>query len=366
MISRPVRKNRKGGAALVAVLIMLILVAAGTAVMIVTGKGSIKEAADVPSISHDSSAPESQAEESKAAESAPESVAEPEPEEAPFPEPVKAEGFKEMDFKKLEMSTKYGILLDVEANEIVAGANYEKKLYPASLTKVMALIVAVENVKDPKAKYKFTEKVIAPLVEDNASMAGFMTGETVTFNDLLYASILVSGADGTAGLSNIVAGSEKEFVKLMNQKAEQMGLKNTHFTNASGLHDDDHYSTCLDMAKILSYALQNETCRKVLTADSYTTSKTKNFHPDGITLYSIVQDRLLGYFVDLDGDGNEDGKITGGKTGFTDEAGFCLELIYEYNDKTYIGMTCKSTYQDNSRDDTIMLLEKYVPKKKKG
>lgn len=360
------RRNQKGGAALIAVLIMLILVAAGTAVMIVTGKGKIEEAADVPTVKHDSSVAESQAEESQQpVESVPESQAEPEPEEEPpFPEPQKAADFKTMDFKKLGMSTKYGILLDVEANEIIAGSNYEKKLYPASLTKVMTLIVAVENVKDPKAKYKFTEKVLAPLVEDNASMAGFEVGESVSFEDLLYASILVSGADGTAGLANMISGSEEEFVKLMNLKAQQMGLVNTHFTNASGLHDDDHYSSCLDMAKILSYALQNETCRKVLTADSYTTTKTKKFHPEGITLYSIVQQRLMGFFVDLDGDYNEDGKLAGGKTGFTDEAGFCLELIYEYNKKTYIAMTCKSTYQDTSRDDTILLLENYVPKKK--
>ncbi len=356
------RSKRKGGAALVAVLIMLILVAAGTAIMIVTGKGRIKEAEEIPAVSREeSSIAESAADESAAEVSQPESQAEPEPEEPGYPEPQKAADYKDMDFKKLEMSTKYGILLDVDSNEILAGSNYEKKLYPASLTKIMTLIVAVENVEDPKAKYKFTEKVLAPLIEDNASMAGFEAGESVPFDDLLYGAVLMSGADATSGLANMVAGSEKEFVKLMNKKAHQLGLTGTNFTNASGLHDDDHYSTCKDMAVIMAYALQNEKCRKVLTTDVYTTAKTKQ-HEEGITFYSICHGRFMGFFVDLDGDYEADGEITGGKTGFTDEAGFCLEAIYEYNDKTYVALTCKSTYMETSVQDTIILLENYVPK----
>ena len=354
------KRNQRGGAALVAVLIMLILVAAGTAVMIVTGKGRIKEADTIPSITKDESS--SAAEDDSSAASQAESKAEPvasEPDKT-FPEPEKSADYKDVDFKKLGLSTKYSMLLDVEANEIVAGSNYEKKIYPASLTKLMTIIVAMENVKDPKAKYKFTDAVLDPLYEENASMAGFVSGETVTFNDLLYSSILVSGADGTSGLANMVAGSEKAFVELMNKKAAEMGLTGTHFTNASGLHDDNHYSTCKDMCILFSYAMQDKTLKKVLTTDTYTTSKTTQ-HEEGITLYSIVQSRFLGWYVDLNDDGLADGNILGGKTGFTDEASFCLEVLYEYEGKNYIGITCKSTYQLNSIQDTITLLEYYTP-----
>ena len=360
------RRNGKGGAALVAVLIMLILVAAGTAIMIVTGKGRIREAEDIPAAAKEESSAAESVQDTSAAESTESvEVQESEPEPAiEYPVPQKAADYKDIDYKGLSMSAKHAMLLDLETNEIIAGSKYDRKIYPASLTKVMSLVVAVENVKDPKAKYKFTEKDIAPLVEDNASVAGFEVGESVTFEDLLYASILRSGADGTLGLANMVAGSEKEFVKLMNAKAAEMGLENTHFTNASGLHDDDHYSTCFDMERILAYAMENETCRKVLTAKEYTTTKTKKFHPDGLTLYSIVEERILGWFVDLDGDGNADGEIIGGKTGFTDEAGFCMEFIYEYEGKTYLAITCFSASQLSSTEDCIKVLENYVPKKK--
>ena len=362
------KRNKRGGAALVAILIMLILVAAGTAVMIVTGKGKIREADDVPAVAHmDSSAADSGQDVSdtgtdvSASEQPVES--EPEPDEV-YPVPQKSADYKDIDYKGLQMSAKHAMLLDLDTNEIVAGSTYDRKIYPASLTKVMTLLVAVENVKDPKAKYKFTEKDLAPLIEENASMAGFSIGESVTFNDLLYASVLRSGADGTLGLANLVAGSENEFVKLMNQKAQAMGLENTRFTNASGLHDDNHYSTCLDMERILACAMQNETCKKVLTTKEYTTTKTKKFHPDGITLYSIVEERLMGWFVDLDGDNSADGKIIGGKTGFTDEAGFCMEYIYKYEDKIYLAITCFSATQESSTEDCIKVLENYVPKKK--
>ena len=361
------KRNRKGGAALVAVLIMLILVAAGTAVMIVTGKGRIREAEDVPAVAaEESSAADSSVPDGSAAE-ATESVepveSEPEP-VVEYPAPQKSADYKDIDYKGLSMSAKHAMLLDLDTNEILAGSKYVRKIYPASLTKVMTMLVAVENVKDPKAKYKFTEKDIAPLVEDNASVAGFQAGESVTFEDLLYASILRSGADGTLGLANLVAGSEKSFVKMMNDKAAEMGLENTHFTNSSGLHDDDHYSTCLDMERILAAAMQNETCRKVLTAKEYTTTKTKKFNPDGLLLTSIIEERILGWFVDLDGDGQPDGEITGGKTGFTDEAGFCMEFIYEYEGKTYLAITCFSATQISSTEDCIKVLENYVPMKK--
>ena len=176
------RRNGKGGAALVAVLIMLILVAAGTAVMIVTGKGRIREAEDIPAAAKEESSAAESVQDTSAAESTESvEVQESEPEPAiEYPVPQKAADYKDIDYKGLSMSAKHAMLLDLETNEIIAGSKYDRKIYPASLTKVMSLVVAVENVKDPKAKYKFTEKDIAPLVEDNASVAGFEIGESVT------------------------------------------------------------------------------------------------------------------------------------------------------------------------------------------
>lgn len=357
------RRKERGGAALVAILIMLIMLAAGTAIMIVTGKGRIAETDSLPSLINNSSA-DSKTDESGADPGAADSQAQQATESQPEPEPLIPEikvsdDYRDIDFKKLDISSKYNLLFDADTYTVLAGSYYEKKIYPASLTKVMTILVACENVQDTKAKFKFTEKIVNHLIEENASTAGFVAGESVTFKDLLYSSILVSGGDGTTGLATLVAGSEKKFVELMNKKAEELGLTGTHFTNASGLHDDKHYSTCKDMAIILAHALENKTCKKVLTADTYTTSKTTQ-HPDGITLYSITSQRLMGYYVDLDGDGAGEGKILGGKTGFTDEAGFALETIYEYDGKTYIAVNCKSLYELNSVEDNIAILENYV------
>ena len=105
-----------------------------------------------------------------------------------------------------------------------------------------------------------------------ASRAGFATGEQVTVTDLLYGCILPSGADATIGLAEHICGSEAAFVALMNDRAAQMGLKNTHFENTSGLHGEQHYSSPLDMAVILTQAMKDDTCRQVLSAVKYTTA----------------------------------------------------------------------------------------------
>ena len=226
---------------------------------------------------------------------------------------------------------------------------------------MLTLLVAAENIQDMDATYKFTSDDIDPLIEDNASRAGFEAGETVTMKDLLYSAILVSGADGTTGLANAVAGSEEKFVELMNAKIQELGLTGTKFVNASGLHNKNHYSTVQDIAVITKAAMDNETCREVLTATKYTTSKTKQ-HKDGIELTSIVAQRIEGYYVDCDGDGEADDGISieGGKTGFTDEAKYTLSTILDDNGHTYICVTTKSKDELKAVEDQIAIYEKYL------
>ena len=355
------RSSRKGGAALAAVLIMIILLAAGTAIMIVTGRGQIKEAADVPSVHQDESSSQPDESSSLPDDTGSQPDESSEPEKPVMAAPTIAADYKDIDFIEDKLSSKYAVLMDVDKNEIIAGTNIDKKIYPASLTKILSLIVAVENVEDTTVEFKFTADLLNPLVEERASVAGFLVDESVPFKDLLYGAILVSGADATSALAKIVAGSEKKFADMLNKKAEELGLTGTHFVNASGLHDDDHYSTCKDMAIALAYALKNDTCRKVLTADKYTTAKTEA-HPDGILLYSIVQSRFLGYYIDCDGDGAADPntKIEGGKTGFTDEAGYALATVLTRNNKTYICVNAHSTSDLSCTLDNIAIYEKYL------
>lgn len=349
------RTNKKGGAAIVAVLIVIMLVAVGSAALVVTGRYTIQASKVADAVVKVNSKPEESSSEEVSEVDDLSSVVE----EPVSNYPVKSANYQDINIKG--MTANSAILVDADTNEIVAGYNYEKKVYPASLTKMLTLLVAAENIQDMDATYKFTSDDIDPLIEDNASRAGFEAGETVTMKDLLYSAILVSGADGTTGLANAVAGSEEKFVELMNAKIQELGLTGTKFVNASGLHNKNHYSTAQDIAVSTKAAMDNETCCEVLTATKYTTSKTKQ-HKDGIELTSIVAQRIEGYYVDCDGDGEADDGISieGGKTGFTDEAKYTLSTILDDNGHTYICVTTKSKDELKSVEDQIAIYEKYL------
>jgi D-alanyl-D-alanine carboxypeptidase (penicillin-binding protein 5/6) len=349
------RTNKKGGAAIVAVLIVIMLVAVGSAALVVTGRYTIQASKVADAVVKVNSKPEESSSEEVSEVDDLSSVVE----EPVSNYPVKSANYQDINIKGMTANT--AILVDADTNEIVAGYNYEKKVYPASLTKMLTLLVAAENIQDMDATYKFTSDDIDPLIEDNASRAGFEAGETVTMKDLLYSAILVSGADGTTGLANAVAGSEEKFVELMNAKIQELGLTGTKFVNASGLHNKNHYSTAQDIAVITKAAMDNVTCREVLTATKYTTSKTKQ-HKDGIELTSIVAQRIEGYYVDCDGDGEADDGISieGGKTGFTDEAKYTLSTILDDNGHTYICVTTKSKDELKAVEDQIAIYEKYL------
>ncbi len=220
------------------------------------------------------------------------------------------------DSDELQIDSGYGVLIDLDQNEVIASKNADDKIYPASMTKIMTLIVASENITDLEDTFTFTADIIDPLYEQNASVAGFAPGETVPLKDILYGCILPSGADCTSALAIYVAGSEEEFAKMMNEKAAALGLENTHFVTASGLHNDDHYTTCREMAVILQYAIKNDNMRKVLSTYRYTTTSTAQ-HPDGITVKSTLLSRM-------NGDEADGVFVQGGKTGYTLEAKNCL------------------------------------------
>lgn len=255
---------------------------------------------------------------------------------APIASPHPETGSDAIDFGS-EIYSEYGVLVDLQNNTVVAHRNADVRMYPASLTKIMTLIVAVENIDDLNATFTMTNEIIAPLAELHASVAGFSEGEVCTLKDLLYGLILPSGADASAAISTYVAGSEEAFVEMMNDKAAELGLTDTHFVNTSGLHDDNHYSTALDFAVILKYAMDNETCREVLSQFQYTTQITEQ-HPEGIELTSDL-------FARMYGDEADGFTILGGKTGFTDQAGHCLGTFAKNNETgdEYLLILCKAS-----------------------
>ncbi len=212
--------------------------------------------------------------------------------------------------------SEYGIMIDSDTGEIIYEKNADTKIFPASLTKILTLLVAVENITDLNKTFQMTAEIIDPHYREGASMAGFAPDEVISARDLLYGSILPSGADATTAIGIFVAGTEEHFAELMNKKAEELGLTTAHFCNTSGLHDPDHYCTVKDMALILKAAMDNETCREILSTYKYTTAATPQ-NPQGLPLVSTMFSRMTG-------EEPEGATILGGKTGFTDQAGNCL------------------------------------------
>jgi len=225
------------------------------------------------------------------------------------------------------------IIIDKTSKRVIAQRNAEERAYPASTTKIMTLLVAAENITDWEKEFTMTLEITDPLFREWATVAGFLNGEVITMRDLAYGMILPSGADGAVGIAISVAGSEQAFVELMNKKVEELELKNTHFTNVSGLHNEQNYSTAYDMAVILEAALQNDFCKQVLSTYQYRTTVT-NQHPEGILLSSTL-------FSYMYGTEPETSTILGGKTGYVNESGYCIASFGKSNanDNEYIIVT---------------------------
>ena len=254
-------------------------------------------------------------------------------------EKPKVKPLPEFNENTVELGSKivseHAILINVTDNTVVASKNSDARIYPASLTKILTLLVAVENIENFDDTFEMTYEITDPPYKAGASMAGFLSGEVITIKDLLYGAILPSGAEATAAIAIYVSGSEAEFAKLMNAKAKELGITTAHFTNTSGLHNDNHYCTVMDMAVILSAAMKNEMCREILSTYQYTTTATPQ-HPEGILLTSTLFGRMRG-------DEPEGAEILGGKTGFTSEAGNCIASFgVSESGKEYIFVTTKA------------------------
>ncbi|AGA56903.1 D-alanyl-D-alanine carboxypeptidase [Thermobacillus composti KWC4] len=230
-----------------------------------------------------------------------------------------------------ELYSPHAILVRLNDQAVLLHKHSEEKIFPASLTKMMTAIVAIENLTDLEEEIQLTHYTFDGLYSANASLAGFEAGEMVKAIDLLYGVLLSSGAEACVALADHIAGSERNFAMLMNQKAAELGMDNTHFENATGLHDANHYTTVEDLAILLNYALQNDTFRKIFTTPRHATQPT-NKHPGGITLHSTM-------FEKLDSRNISGGEILGGKTGYTNEAGLCLASLAKVGGQEYILIT---------------------------
>ena len=223
----------------------------------------------------------------------------------------------------INISSPYAYLYDLENGQVLYDKNGEEKIYPASMTKLMTALIAVEHL-DLDQKILITSEMYAPFAGINASVAGFSIGEEPTVRDLLYGLLLPSGADSACVLAYAVAGNIDSFVLLMNDKVNELNLENTHFTNTTGLHNPNQYSTCKDIARICSEVVQYDAIKEILETKNYTTGPLLH-HPDGLAINDHISDTLR---YGITG-------FVGGKTGYTPDAGRCLASYAVVN-----GMPC--------------------------
>ncbi len=230
----------------------------------------------------------------------------------------------------------YGVLINLDSGKVVASKDGEVRINPASMTKILTLLVAVEHIEDIDGTFTMTREIGDYVFSHGCSAVGFEVDEVITVKDLLYGTILPSGADAAMCLAEYVAGSQEGFVDMMNEKLLQLGLNDTaHFTNCVGTYDENHYCTLTDMAMILKAAEENELCHEVLSARTYLTSPTTQ-HPDGL--------QISNWFLRRIEDKDTHGEVMGAKTGFVNESGSCAASYQISNDGGhYICVTAHST-----------------------
>ncbi len=253
--------------------------------------------------------------------------------------------FVTIDVKALDIKSNNAILYNTNNNEVLYQKNEDDKVQIASLTKIMTALITLENIKDVNEKVTLTKEDFKGLLEENLVTAGFIPNETVTYNDLLYGLLLPSGADAAKALARLVAGTEENFIKKMNDKAKKLNLKNTNFSNVIGLDDENNYSTAKDVATLFNYALKNKNFKEIITTETYKTANNRLSFKNKIRKNQLVGDYILG-----------------GKTGTTDGAGLCLASIAQADDANFLLVTLGAPYDkkgNHSLEDASTIYKYY-------
>ena len=215
-----------------------------------------------------------------------------------------------------EVNANYAVVFDLDQGTILGEKNSSVTMNPASMTKVMTLLVAVENLPDLEKKITITQDIVDYVKARGASNCGFVAGEQVRVKDLLYGVILPSGADAVLALAKEIAGSEAGFVALVNKKAQDLGLSSDcKFQNATGLYHSTHHMNVKDIGEIMAAAMRNSLAREVLSTENYQIPAT-NMHGNGIKLTNLFVQRIKGQ--DTGG-----ASVTMAKTGFVRQSMFC-------------------------------------------
>ncbi|MBR2121555.1 MAG: hypothetical protein IJ930_01225 [Lachnospiraceae bacterium] len=253
-----------------------------------------------------------------------------------------------------EVGSTFAILVNADTNQVVAWKNGANYMNPASMSKIMTILIASE-MADPDTVCTVPQSVVNYCRMTGISSAGFSAGEKVTVRDLMYATMLSSGADAAMTLAASIGGSEAGFAQLMNNKLNELGLSSTaHFNNSVGLYQPGHFCTVYDIAVIMEAALSDPVCRDVLTAQTYTTAATAQ-HPSGIALKNSFLEQTRAKTS------GSAGVLLSARSGYVKQSGCCAVTAFQAPDgQLYVCVTGDTTTQDNAGLDHAYIYKNYV------
>ena len=234
------------------------------------------------------------------------------------------------NINEYEMHHKAGMLISMDTGDVLYEKNADEKVYPASITKLMTALVMVENIADlENTKIPYTLEAHQKILGTGSVVLNLKVGEEITAKDALAALLIPSCGDVAYAIAEYVGGTTESFVDMMNEKAKELGLENTNFTNPVGLHDDELYTTARDIYKLASVAFENENILEVISKSRYTVAATNMSEERTIVTSNFIINMNTNVYYKY---------AIGGKTGFTDEAGRCLVCLASYGGYNYMSI----------------------------
>lgn len=258
---------------------------------------------------------------------------------------------EDIENPEVDMSLAEGAgLFDITNGETLYAKNVHEKLYPASTTKILTAYIVLKH-GNPEDIVTISEKNVA--LENDSSHCGLKAGDQISVKDLLYGLMLRSANDAANALADYISGSTEAFAELMNEEAVLLGATNSHFVNAHGLHDEDHYTTVYDLYLIFQKALENEMFREIVGSIAYTAAyQDINGNPVSVEWKNTMQ-----YFT-KNKIPPEGVTVLAGKTGTTTKALSCLVLLTENETgEEFISIILKSQDRGVLYDEMNDLLE---------
>ncbi|MCR5737999.1 MAG: D-alanyl-D-alanine carboxypeptidase [Eubacterium sp.] len=245
-----------------------------------------------------------------------------------------------------EVFAETAVLLDASTGAVLYDKKCHQKMYPASITKIMTALLSIENC-NLNDKVTFSENAVNGLNYFEDANIGCQVGEEMTVKDCLYGLMLSSANEVATALGEHVAGDTAKFADMMNERAKQAGATDTHFANANGLHDKNHYVTAYDMAMITRAAAAHDVFNQIVNTVSYTIPKNNKRKK---TFSAQQRHKMVSPYNSVYYEG-----IIGGKTGYTDQAGTTLVTYAQRNGMTLISVVLHSNGENVYKDTTALL-----------